>query len=174
MPDNELLKQTIVVQKHNNVDVLSLNRPNKLNALNATMVEELNHYFDRVTADSSCRVIIIKGEGRSFCAGADLTDAGETVSVKALLKIQQSFSNIILKMRKVPQPIIVLLHGACAGGGMAMALAADIRLCTANTRFIPSFVKIGLSGGEIGTSYFLPRLIGRSLACEILLTGREI
>lgn len=155
------------------IDIVELNRPERRNALNAQMLSELLAYFENKMHNTKTRVIILRGAGLGFCSGADLSESADS-SVPAMLDIQQNFSNLIVKMRGCPQPIVALLHGACAGGGFAIALAADVRLAAPDTKFIPSFVHIGLSGGEMGASYFLPRLIGRSLATEILLTGRSL
>ncbi|MET0372204.1 MAG: enoyl-CoA hydratase-related protein [Sphingobium sp.] len=156
------------------MDILTLNRPDRLNAFTLPMIAELLAYFGGV-GSSSARVVILRGAGRAFCAGMDLDREGRSDDkIPQLMEIQQSLSSIVLAMRRCPQPIVSLLHGAAAGGGFALALATDVRLAAPDLRLIPSFVHIGLSGCDVGTSYFLPRLVGRSLAAEILMTGRTL
>lgn len=162
--------------------ILLLNRPERLNALNLEMVEELNVFFAQLQKKERVRVIIITGAGRGFCAGADLKDAqilgaGGTLLTQPalyLMAVQKKYGNIILEMRRAPQPIIAAVNGPAAGGGMSLALAADIIIATPKAYFIPSFINIGLSGGEMGSSYFLPRAVGWSRAAEILYTGRVV
>ena len=127
------------------------------------------------------RVVVITGEGRGFCAGADLSDALAFKDTEAFsepesyLRIaQERYSNLILGLRKIPQPIIAAVNGPAAGGGFAIALASDVRLASPEAYFVASFINIGLSGGELGCSYFLPRLVGLSHAADILYTGRKV
>lgn len=163
------------------VGLITLNRPEKLNAMNREMVEELDGFFTILSKDDSIRVVILTGQGRGFCAGADLTEAGRFADSEALSNpesflrlVQERYSGLILGLRRIPQPVIAAVNGPAAGGGMALALGADIRLASPEAYFIASFINIGLSGGEMGSSYLLPRLIGLSRAAEILLTGRKI
>jgi enoyl-CoA hydratase/carnithine racemase len=123
-------------------------------------------------------VVVLRGAGRAFCAGADLggeltrhvTDDG----IAASMRIQRNISNIMLAMRRCPQPIVALLHGAAVGGGFALALASDIRIAAPDTRMSAAFIRIGIGGCDVGVSYFLPRLAGASLAHELMLTGRDL
>ena len=164
------------------IGLITLNRPERLNAINLDMLDDLHVLFDRLGELDDIRVVIITGKDRGFCSGADLMDkrtSQESVSAMSstaghLMKIQKKFSRLITEMRQVSQPVIAAVNGAAAGGGMCIALAADIIIAAPEAYFIPSFINIGLSGGELGTSYFLPRLIGSSRAAEILLTGRKV
>ncbi|MFC6198511.1 enoyl-CoA hydratase/isomerase family protein [Ponticaulis profundi] len=175
-PDFETLK----VERKGAVEWLTLNRPDNLNALNPTMVEELYAYFLGLQKRIDVRIIVLKGAGRAFCAGLDLKkkgeadDAGEGNSVQAGLKTQRDIANIVMAMRKCPQPIISLIQGPACGGGFSLALASDIRIAADNARFNCAYIRIGLGGCDIGSSYFLPRLVGASLATELILTGKFI
>jgi enoyl-CoA hydratase/carnithine racemase len=167
---------TISVARDGAVDWLTLNRPERLNAIDGTMVRELWDYFSRLHQDYACRVVVMRGAGKAFCAGLDLkwfqegsepmpsgaTDAGPGPSL----------ADIVLKMRSCPQPIVSLVHGAACGGGFIFALASDVRIAGHSARMNVTFVKLGLSGCELGTSFFLPRLVGRSVASELMMTGR--
>jgi enoyl-CoA hydratase len=164
------------------VGLITLNRPERLNAINLEMLEELHTLFEDLKDREDVRVVIITGEGRGFCSGADLMDerihkeAATLFSNAAahLMNIQKIYSRLIIEMRRLPQPIIAAVNGPAAGGGMCMALASDIIIAGHGAAFTPSFINIGLSGGELGTTYFLPRLVGSARAADILLTGRTV
>src|SRR3954449_2066701 len=159
---------------------ITLNRPERLNAMNAGLVGDLHTALDQVSADRSCRVIVLTGSGRGFCAGLDLHE-GATPSgsdglgrVQAGMRVQQSIASLIPHLRAVPQPVISAVNGAASGGGLALALGSDVRVAARSARFNVAFVRIGLSGCDIGVSWLLPRLVGASRAFELLLTGRLI
>jgi enoyl-CoA hydratase len=160
------------------VAIITLNRPKRLNALTHTMVAELHDTFAALARDRACRVVVLTGAGRGFCAGLDLIDYGiapgaETADlVDQRFLSQQHIASLIPRMRAMPQPIIAAVNGAAAGGGLALALGADIRIASRSAKFNVAFVKIGLSGCDIGVSWLLPRLIGASRAFELMLTGR--
>ena len=159
------------------VDVVTLDRPAQLNAMTSEMIAGLTRYFRSAVDRPETRVILLRGEGRAFCAGIDLTrENSSTVrgSIPDMYRVQESLSDLVTAMRRCPQPIIALVHGAAAGGGFALALASDVRIATPAARFIPSFVKIGLSAGDCGLSYFLPRLVGRAQAAQIMLAGQTV
>ena len=178
--------------KENGIGIITLNRPEKLNAMSFQMFEDLNHIFDELMVNLDCRVVILKGQGRAFCAGLDLKEMNVLntkrkpeeykkfyyLNVPEVLKnriyFQSRLSRVIVKMRKISQPIIAIIHGPATGGGFALALASDIRIAGEKAKFNNAFIKLGLSGSDVGTSYFLPRLIGVSRATEILYTGRFI
>jgi len=164
------------------IGLVTLNRPEKLNAQNVEMITEFEELF-KILSDHECtiKVVIITGAGKAYCSGADLSEATAHKDTDAFsdpelfLKIvQELYSNLITGMRKIPQPIISAVNGAAAGGGFAMTLASDIRVATPEAFFVASFINIGLSGGELGCSYYLPRLVGLSNASDILLTGRKV
>lgn len=165
-------------QPEEGVTVLTLNRPDKLNALTYDLVNEVHQALDTVHADQGCRAIILTGAGRGFCAGLDLTGFGSVPGTEGLgraqqgMATQQFIAKLVPHFRATRQPIIAAINGAAAGGGFAMALASDIRICANNAKFATSFVRLGLSGCDIGVSWMLPRLIGASRSHELLLTGR--
>ncbi|MCW3834455.1 enoyl-CoA hydratase/isomerase family protein [Sphingomonas canadensis] len=169
---------TISVEQEGAVDWLTLNRPDRLNALDATMVCELWDYFQGLQSDYSRRIVVLRGAGKAFCAGLDLVwfnTAKEKMPRGATDKGPgPSLSDIVLSMRSCPQVIISLVHGAACGGGFNFALASDIRIAGRSARMNVAFVKLGLSGCELGTSYFLPRTVGASVAAELMMTGRFI
>jgi enoyl-CoA hydratase/carnithine racemase len=179
----------------NGIGILTLNRPEKLNAVSFQMIEDLHSIMDHLMTNLDCRVLILKAEGKVFCAGLDLKESTilqskkkpqelkekffyvntpEKDVIKAKLYAQWHTSQIILKMRKISQPIIALINGAASGLGFAYALASDIRIASNNARFNNAFINVGFSGSDMASSYHLPRLIGMSRAAEILYTGRFI
>ena len=152
---------------------VSMNRPERLNALNAGLVRELRDFFQGLDARSPFRVVVLQGEGRAFCAGFDLKDAQVArKSVSDMLEVQHGIRNIMLAMRRCPQPVIGIVQGAASGGGFALALASDIRLATPDARMNAAFIRIGLSACDMGVSYFLPRMVGVSVASHYMLSGR--
>ena len=167
---------TLRVRKDGAIDWLTLNRPEALNALNRTMVLELQHYFGELATDHTVRVVVLSGAGRAFCAGLDLKEAAvnELGGVVSGMRVQRRVAEVVLRLHRAPQPIVALVNGAASGGGFALALASDIRLATPSARMNSAAIRIGLSGCDIGISYFLPRLVGSALASELLLTGRFI
>lgn len=159
------------IEERDGVAWLTLNRPERLNALDDELMTALREYFQQLSAQSSARVVVLRGAGRAFCAGLDLKARGKTPqrSVEAVLQSQKNVRDIMLAMRRCPQPIV---QGSASGGGFALALASDIRLATPDARFNAAFIRIGLSACDVGVSYFLPRMVGSSVAAEYLLTGR--
>ncbi|MEZ5557270.1 MAG: enoyl-CoA hydratase/isomerase family protein [Pseudomonadales bacterium] len=168
--------ETLLVEKEGAIDWLTLNRPEALNAMSRTMMLELQHYFGELYTDHSVRVVILRGAGRGFCAGLDLKEerTDEPAGAVTGLRVQRRVSEIVMRMRRAPQPIISLIHGPASGGGFALALASDIRLAGPKARMNAAFIRIGLTACDVGVSYFLPRLVGSALASELLLTGRFI
>lgn len=164
------------------MDWVTLNRPEHLNTLNHRMTEELGHYFDSLHTNLRVRLVVLRGAGTAFCAGLDMRDSeGEerafdldSAGPVQRLVLQRRISDIVIRMRRTPQPIISLVHGPACGGGFALALASDIRIAGESARMNAAFIRIGLSGCDIGVSYFLPRLVGVSVASELMLTGRFI
>ena len=160
------------------IEVVSLNRPDALNTITPGMVDDLCDYFAALHGRHDIRVVLLRGEGRAFCAGLDLTgwDLFKKVPgrMQRRMASQKRIVEIVHLMRSCPQPIIGLGHGAACGGGFAMLLASDVRYVAPNVRMNAASMKIGLGGCDIGSSYFLPRLVGASVAAEYLLTGRFI
>lgn len=168
--------ETLEIEKEDGIDWVTLNRAESLNAMNHTMIMELEHYFGKLYTTQSTRVIILKGAGKGFCSGLDLKK-GQNHGGKGPvngLRLQRAVGEIMMRMRRCPQPIIAALHGAASGGGFALALASDIRIAAEDTKMNVAFIRIGLTGCDVGVSYFLPRMVGSSLASELILTGRFI
>ena len=172
--------QYLQFESHDGIGVLTLNRPERLNALSLPLVEELCRFFSSATDDRQTRVIIVRGAGQAFCAGADLKDAmgraveQEFAPPQARYKFQQMFGNIVVQMREAPQPLIAAIRGPAVGGGFSIAMACDARIAGESARFSAAFIRIGVTAGDMGASYFLPRLVGLSHAAEILYTGRFV
>ena len=167
--------QTLSLEKRGAADWLTLNRPDAMNTLNARMITELGEYFTALEADTSVRVVVLRATGANFCAGLDLKDMAarfSTLDAGGVYATQRALSRIIIAMRRCPQPILSLIQGAACGGGFAFALASDIRYCAPDARMNAAFIQVGLSGCDIGVSFLLPRLIGSSVAAELLLTGK--
>jgi enoyl-CoA hydratase/carnithine racemase len=168
--------ECLIVEQRGAVDWVTLNRPDRLNTLNPTLLRELNEYFLSLERNYDVRVVVLQGAGRAFCAGLDIKEAGSSLQrgSDAALRSQREFSGLVMRMRRCPQPIIGLLHGHAAGGGFSIALGCDVRIAAQGTQMNCAFIKIGLSGCEMGVSYHLPRLVGTSVAAELLYTGRFI
>jgi enoyl-CoA hydratase len=165
---------------HEGVTRITLDRPQRLNAMNAALIAELHEVLADVATDRACRVVVLTGAGRGFCAGIDLTGYGDAPGSEALDRVGATFATqthiaaLVPRLRSLPQPVIAAVNGPAAGGGLALALASDIRIASATARFNVAFVRLGLSGCDIGVSWLLPRLIGASRAWELMLTGRII
>ena len=166
----------LLIEARGQIEIATLNRPARLNALSEGLVEELNDYFGGLAARPDVRVVILRGAGRGFCAGLDIQEdrSSDETPVLRTLRTQTSIGNIYRKMRACPQPIIALGHGAAAGGGLSLMLAADVRYAAPGFRCNAAYIRIGLGGCDMASSYFLPRLVGASLASEMILTGRFV
>jgi enoyl-CoA hydratase len=167
----------LIVDKRGAADWVTLNRPDQLNTLNPKLLRELNDYFAALERDYAVRVVVLRGAGRAFCAGLDIkASSGAPIGsdADAMLRSQREFSGLVMRMRRCPQPVIGLLQGHAAGGGFSIALGCDVRIAAEGTKMNCAFIKIGLSGCEMGASYHLPRLVGTSVAAELLYTGRFI
>ena len=171
--------ETLVLDRRDHVAWLTLNRPEALNAMNRVLVRELRDFFSHLSDDRETRLVVLRGAGRAFCAGLDLkenagAEGAVDGSVPASLRAQRTISELVMLMRRAPQPIIACVHGAACGGGFALALGADVRLAGESARMNAAFIRIGLSACDVGVSYFLPRMVGASVAAELLLTGNFI
>lgn len=166
----------LLIEARGQVEIATLNRPDRLNALNEGLVEDLNAYFGGLADRPDVRVVILRGAGRGFCAGLDIQEdrSSDETPVLRTLRTQTAIGNIYRKMRACPQPIIALGHGAACGGGLSLLLASDVRYATPDFRCNAAYIRIGLGGCDMASSYFLPRLVGASLAAEMILTGRFI
>jgi enoyl-CoA hydratase len=173
--------ETLKVKLENETLWVTLNRPERLNALSRALVEELRGVFVDLYWRHDIRTVVLQGAGDNFCAGLDLKETSGSNTENAPrrgpgagLVSQRRISEIVIAMRRCPQPIISLWNGSAAGGGFAIMLASDVRIATPTARGNAAFIKIGLSACDIGVSYFLPRLVGASVASELMLTGRFI
>lgn len=168
--------ENLVLERRDQVDWLTLNRPDALNTLSMGLVDELEAYFSGLCDNHSVRIVVLRANGRAFCAGADLSgsDFDGTLNGTTAYAVQKRIGNIYRAMRRCPQPIIALVHGAACGGGFSLALAADIRIAGESARMNAAYVRAGFSGCDMGCSYFLPRMVGVSIASELMMTGRFI
>ena len=159
--------------------VVRLNRPECLNAINEVMQSELSNLLGDLAADQSVRAVVLTGAGRGFCAGIDMRDFGPNVpeaTAPALdrMRFQEKMAALVEAVRQLPQPVIAAVNGPCVGAGLALCLAADIRICSAEASFGNAAILLGLSGAEMGMSYHLPRIVGTSVAADWMLTGRTV
>jgi enoyl-CoA hydratase/carnithine racemase len=164
----------LVVERLGEVERVTLNRPARLNALNQPMSDALLAYFEGLRRKTETRVVILRGAGRAFCAGADLKAAGTPEALQDGPNGDWSLRDMQKAMRACPQPIITLVRGAAAGGGLTIALASDVIVASESAAFHPAFIAIGLSGAELGVSWRLQRTIGVSQAREMLLANRPL
>jgi enoyl-CoA hydratase/carnithine racemase len=172
--------KTVTVQRpHQGVVVLHLDRPERLNAINEVMVGELVCALASLGADASVHAVVISGAGRGFCSGIDMRDFGAglpeaTAPAIDRLRFQETMAALPQALRDIPQPVIAAVNGPCVGAGLALCLAADIRICSTAATFGNAAILLGLSGAEMGMSYFLPRVVGTSVAADWMLTGRTV
>ena len=174
MTDTATTSDILQVEARGDLHIVTLNRPERLNALNQPMSDALLAYFEARRRDTSVRVIILRAAGRAFCAGADLKAGGTPEALQDGPNGDWSLRDLLKAMRACPQPIICLTQGAVAGGGLAIALAADIIVAAEGAVFHPAFLKLGLSGSELGVAWRLQKTLGISRAREILLTVRPV
>ena len=174
------MSDILLVEERGAVDWVTLNRPDALNALNGEMVETLASYFEGLYRRHDRRVVVLQAAGKAFCAGLDLkesvvdAEAIKRAPVQTGMAGQRRIGDIYRAMRRCQQPIISLVHGAACGGGFSLALASDIRIVADKARMNCAFVRIGYTGADMGSSYFLPRLVGLGMASELMLTGRFV
>jgi len=156
--------------------VLTINRPDRLNTMTVPMFTDLTRAA-RALRDSVTRALILTGAGdRAFCAGFDLAEIEviTAMGVREFLRFQERATGSLAALRALPFPVIAAVHGAASGGGLSLALAADVRLAAPTARFNAAFVRVGLSAGELGTSWLLSRLVGPARAAEIVFTARNV
>lgn len=165
---------SFVFERTDGVATITLNRPERLNALTFEVYRELTDTFAALRKEKDVRVVVIQGAGRAFCSGGDVHDIiGELFSrnMEGLLDFTRMTCELIHNIRTLPQPVIASLNGTTAGAGACIALAADIRLASEEAKIAFLFVKVGLSGADMGAAYLLPRVVGLSKATELLYTG---
>lgn len=162
------------------IAVLTLNRPDKLNALSYELVEDLHRELNAIAADDVCRVVVLTGAGRGFCSGLDLSApippeaGGGTEFPRSGMRWQERIADLTAKIHRLRQPVIAAVNGVAYGGGFGIALACDIRVASASARFCTQFIKLGLGGCDIGVSYTLPRIVGAGPAFDLILTARAV
>jgi len=161
-------------QNQGGIATITLNRPERLNALTFEVYRELTDTFASLRDDKDVRVVIITGSGRAFCSGGDVHDIiGELFerNIEGLLEFTRLTCALVRNMRALPKPVISSLNGTTAGAGACIALASDIRLASEDAKIAFLFVKVGLSGADMGAAFLLPRVVGLSKATELLYTG---
>lgn len=162
------------------VTMITLNRPERMNAMAFDVMVPLREALEEVSADNDTRVVVLTGAGHGFCSGADLEDAGALPGADGLgvplkaLRAMELLDDIVLTLRRLHQPVIAAVNGPAIGGGFCLALAADIRIAAPAAYFRAAGINNGLTASELGLSYLLPRAVGSSRAAEIMLTGRDV
>jgi enoyl-CoA hydratase/carnithine racemase len=160
------------------VRLITLQRPERLNTLDDAMVEELHATLDAVEADGSCRVVVLTGAGRGFCAGLDLNGYGDDREERlglplATLDRQRRIAALTQRLHGLRQPVVAAVNGPAAGGGLALVCGSDVRLAARSAVFAVSFIRAGYSACDLGVSWLLPRIVGAGAAHELMLTGRR-
>ncbi|GFG66758.1 putative enoyl-CoA hydratase/isomerase [Mycobacterium kubicae] len=174
------MTETLVHQKPRpGIAVVRLNRPERLNAINHAMVAEFKDLLAALATDVSVHAVVLTGTGRGFCSGIDVRDFGAgmleaTDPAIDRMRFQEAMASIPQAIRNLPQPVIAAVNGPCVGAGLALCLAADIRICSTAATFGNAAILLGLSGAEMGMSYHLPRIVGTSVAADWMLTGRTV
>ena len=159
------------------VATVTLNRPEKMNPLTFESYADLRDLLAELPHRGDTRVLVIRGAGKGFCGGGDVNEIiGELISMDAegLIGFTRMTGDVIRAMRECPVPIIAGIQGIAAGAGSVVAIASDFRICTPQARFAFLFTKVGLSGGDMGAAYLLPRLVGYGRATELLMLGDTI
>ncbi|MDT5398420.1 MAG: enoyl-CoA hydratase [Mycobacterium sp.] len=164
---------------HDAIAVLRLNRPDRLNAINSVMQAELIQTLAALATNDDVHAVVLTGTGRGFCSGQDMRNFGPgmleaTAPAIARLRFQEAMAALPEAIRALPQPVIAAVNGPCVGAGFALCLASDIRICSTAASFGNGAILLGLSGGEMGMSYHLPRIVGTSVAADWMLTGRTV
>jgi enoyl-CoA hydratase/carnithine racemase len=164
---------------HDAIAVLRLNRPDRLNAINSVMQAELIQTLAALATNDDVHAVVLTGTGRGFCSGQDMRNFGPgmleaTAPAIARLRFQEAMAALPEAIRALPQPVIAAVNGPCVGAGFALCLASDIRICSTAASFGNGAILLGLSGGEMGRSYHLPRIVGTSVAADWMLTGRTV
>jgi 2-(1,2-epoxy-1,2-dihydrophenyl)acetyl-CoA isomerase len=169
--------KSLIYEVKDAIATLTLNRPERLNALGGTLRDDLYDAVLRASGDADVRVIVVTGAGKGFCSGGDvkaMNDVKEGRAERPLIdKVAPLRDRVLLAMRDAPQPVIAAVNGAAAGAGMNLALGCDIRLASTAAKFTQAFVKRGLHP-DWGGTYFLPRIVGMAKACELIFTGEII
>ncbi|HXW32888.1 MAG TPA: enoyl-CoA hydratase [Acidimicrobiales bacterium] len=169
-----------ITRPRDQVALVTLNRPERMNAMAFDVMIPLRRALEELSRDNQVRVVVLTGAGSGFCSGADLEDAGTVPDIAGLtrptiaLRAMELLDDVIRQLRALHQPVIAAVNGPAIGGGLCLALAADIRLASSRAFFRAAGVNNGLTSSELGLSYLLPRAVGSSRAFEIMLTGRDV
>jgi enoyl-CoA hydratase len=179
-PQNSRHPLVLVDHPRPNVALVTLNRPERMNSMAFDVMLPLKKTLDELANDNETRVVVLTGAGRGFSSGADHQSAGSVPHVDGLtrptvaLRSMEVLDDVILALRKLHQPVIAAVNGAAIGGGLCLAMAADVRIAATSAYFRAAGINNGLTASELGLSYLLPRAIGTSRAFEAMLTGRDI
>jgi enoyl-CoA hydratase len=165
-----------VERAEDGIAIVTLDRPDRLNAINDAFIEDLHGALDTLETDDSLPAVVFTGAGRGFCAGADLHETRDLAGRSSgdLYRGQQRLALMSVRLHEFPAPVVAAVNGPAAGGGFALAAACDLRVAAAAAHFSVANVKIGVSGGEMGLSWLLPQTLGRARASELLLSGRRL
>ncbi len=168
--------QTLLTEQNDSVLKITLNRPEKLNALTDVMLQELRDAFAKAAADRATRAVLLTGAGKGFCPGQDLANVQEMSQggqPEYGNHVRNNYNPLILTMVRLPKPIVCAVNGVAAGAGMSLALACDVRIASEKASFLQAFINIGLVP-DSGSTWFLPRLVGRQRALDLMLSGRKV
>ncbi|MBV9410217.1 MAG: enoyl-CoA hydratase [Acidimicrobiia bacterium] len=174
------MSYVLVDKPRPHVTLITLNRPERMNAMAFDVMIPLREQIEKVSVDNDTRVVVLTGAGGAFCSGADLEDPGPLPNTEGLTvtsiarRAMEVLDDVVLALRKMHQPVIAAVNGPAIGGGFCLSLAADIRLASESALFRAAGINNGLTASELGISYLLPRAIGSSRAFDIMLTGRDV
>ncbi|MBU7600402.1 enoyl-CoA hydratase family protein [Streptomyces sp. P38-E01] len=169
--------QHLRVERADGVVTVTLDRPEKLNALTFGAYADLRDLLAELSRERSARALVLAGEGRGFCSGGDVEEIiGATLELDTaeLLDFNRMTGQVVRAVREAPFPVVAAVHGAAAGAGAVLALAADFRVADPSARFSYLFTRVGLSGGDMGAAYLLPRVVGLGHATRILMLGSAV
>lgn len=170
---------TVLTERDGEITTVTLDRPDVLNTLNVDLVRDLTAALDEIDRDPGCRVVILTGSGRAFCAGLDLSGYGddefveERGAIVSMFERQKDIAGLAQRLHSLRQPVIAAVNGPAAGGGLALVCASDIRIGSTSSVYAVGFIRAGFSACDIGVSWLLPRLVGTGRAHELMLTGRK-
>ena len=165
--------EKILLAKDHGLATLTFNAPDRLNAVSRKMIAEIKSAWDDIAADTSVRAVLLTGEGRGFCAGADLSDPDRANDADSGSALEKFFNPVIRAMRTIPKPVVSAVNGVAAGVGMSFALASDIAIAAKSASFLQAFARIGLLP-DGGSTWFLPRLVGEQRARALAMLAPQI
>lgn len=166
---------TLQLERAEGIATLTLTRPERLNAMSRTMFRELAEAASEIADDAGVSAVVVTGAGRGFSAGADIADLEWAAhDLENFMELQESVGAMAVSLSRIPKPVVAAVNGPAVGGGLALALAADLRVASAAAVFSAPFLRIGLSGCDAGISWLLPRVVGLGHASDLLFTGRTV